>query len=168
MGILTPQKFFLLAPKFLNHSSLWSDIYPPKTHIEVESFLSVSDNLPLLATYHYFLFQVNHHSAPLVAPTKIFKFPKQLTLFPQFSPTAQSSQSRELNINIQVCPECARPSLNKYLLQNKGTISLLFWPIMLPLMNKDHRSSFVKTFYYQLVLSYNHLKLFNLLYTTWQ
>ena len=25
---------------------LWSDIYPPKTHIEVKSFLSVSDNLP--------------------------------------------------------------------------------------------------------------------------
>ena len=78
-------------------------------------------------THHHFLFHANHHPPPHLPPTKIFKFPNQLTLFSQSSPTVQSSQSREPNLIIQVCPDRTRPSLNKYLLLNKGTI-YLFYP----------------------------------------
>lgn len=83
-------------------------------------------SLPTCTLLSIFLFQANCHPSPLVPPTKILNsMTSLLTLFSQSAPTAQSI-TREPNTNIQggVCPECAGPSFNKYLLLNEKTISL--------------------------------------------
>lgn len=140
---------------------LWSDIYLPKPYIEV-LILPLCKWQPSHRTITIFCSRSITTLHPFVAPTKILNSLNSL-LFPtsycsSFPKSwswgiSRSAQSVPGPHSISICCRIKEQSLS------------LFWPIMLPLMNKDHRSSFVKTFYYHFLSSYNHLKLFNLLYT---